>query len=108
MDLPDFSRLHDEGHAASKALGDQVVVNCSGSKQGPDRNPVDADPAVRQDQELVLLGGLLGLLANPVDGLLQIASLAERIGDIDHLWGKVKEIFVKKNHCSVSHIKSSQ
>jgi hypothetical protein len=81
----DFAGLDDEGAPAAQPLGDQVVVNSSGGEECPGRDPVDADAAVGQDDEVVRPRGFLGLRADAVESLLQFGGLAQRISDVDDL-----------------------
>ena len=90
VDLTDLSRLNDERASASKSFANQVMVDSSGCKESPNRNPVYADTTIREDHEVVDLGGFFGLETDPVNGLLEVSRLTQRIGDVNHLKRKDK------------------
>ena len=85
MNFSDFSGLDDECAPAPKPLSNQMMVNGSGSKKCSDRNPADSDSPVREDEKVVKLWGLFGLLAEVVDDGSEVSGFADRVGDVDHL-----------------------
>ena len=69
MHLVRLAGLHDQADLGAQALPDQVMMHGRGGEQRGNRNAVGAGRAVRQDDDVVVLGahGLLGLGAHHVE-----------------------------------------
>ena len=87
-----LARLHHQADRGAQALLDQVMVHGRGGEQRRDRDAVGPGRAVRQDDDVVLLGahGLLGLGAHHVECRRHAGgALLGRIGDVDRDRGEL-------------------
>ena len=87
-----LSRLDHQPDGCAQTLPDQVVMHGRGGEQRGDGNAVGAGGAVRQDEDVVLLGAhrLLGLGTHHVEGRSHAGrTLVGGIGDVDRDGGEL-------------------
>ncbi len=87
MDFARLARFDHEADRGAKTLADQVVMHGGGRQQRRDRDPVRADLAVRQHDDVVTAAhGGFRPLAQPVDHRRHaFRALFDAIGDVERL-----------------------